>query len=171
MVRDCCSHLHKLAVRRTHVKLVNRPATKVRMLIPFPILLLYRTNWITCSKLPLYVSLFPGLFIFRLRTGSMLPKFFVIHAAQIFRHSVGSNTRGALCCPTVPQYSYRYSVGRYHTKEHLCCPHFSKSWYAPPFSLYCRTHRAHAAQNCQNMGPNSFCMSHIGYMLAKCASY
>ena len=161
MVRACCTHDHKLTVHHTHLTLVDRPATKVRMLIPFPILLLYRTNWITCSTLPLYVSVFPGRFIFRLRTGSMLPNFFVMHAAQIFRHSVGSNTRGALCCPTVPQYSYRYSVGHYHMKEHLCYPHFSKSWYTPPFPLYCRTHRAHAAQNGQNMDPNSFFICHI----------
>ena len=95
MVRDCDTHHHKLTVRHTHVKPVVRPATKVTTLIPFPILLLNRTNWITCSTLPLYVSVFPGLFIFRLRTGSMLPKFFAIlsavtpeghYAAQMFRN-------------------------------------------------------------------------------------
>ena len=31
--------------------------------------------------------------------------------------------------------------------------------------------QAHADQNCQNMSLNYFCMSHVGSMLAKCASY
>ena len=43
--------------------------------------------------------------------------------------------------------SYPYSVGYYHTKEHLCCPHLSKCWYAPPFSLYA-TRRVYAGQMC-----------------------
>ena len=79
MVRACCTHDHKLTVRHAHLKLVDQPPSKVRMLIPFPIILLYRTNWTTCSTLPLYVLVFPGLFIFfPLRTRPMLPKCFVI---------------------------------------------------------------------------------------------
>jgi len=76
----------------------------------------------------------------------------------------------ALRCPNFSHYSYPYSVGYYHTKEHLCC-HLSKCWYAPPFSLYCRTHRARDDQNCQNMSSICFCMPHVGPMLAKSASY
>ena len=72
----------------------------------------------------------------------------------------------ALRCPNFSHYSYPYSVGYYHTKEHLCC-HLSKCWYAPPFSLYCRTHRARDDQNCQNMSSICFCMPHVGPMLAK----
>ena len=78
MVRACCMHDHKLTVRHAHLKLVDQPPTKVRRLIPFPVLLLYRTSWTTCSKLPYYVSVFPGLF------HSLSPTY-ALYAAQIFR--------------------------------------------------------------------------------------
>ena len=71
-------HDHKLTVRHAHLKLIDQPPTKVRRLIPFPILLLYRTNWTTYSTLPYYVSVFPGLFHFLSRT-------YALYAAQFFR--------------------------------------------------------------------------------------
>ena len=81
MVRACCMHDHKLTVRHAHLKLIDQPPTKVRRLIPFPVLLLYRTSWTTCSKLPYYVSVFPGLFHSLSPTYALyctLPKFFAL---------------------------------------------------------------------------------------------
>ena len=146
MVRACCTHDHKRTVRHAHLKLVDQPPTKVRMLIPFPILLLYRTNWTTCSTLPLYVLVFPGLFIFfPLRTRPMLPKCFVIFVPLFCRLLP---YEGTLMLPTPFEMLVR-----------------SPTLLVLPYA------QAHADQNCQNMSLNYFCMSHVGSMLAKCASY
>ena len=59
MVRDCGIHHRKFTVRHTHVEPVDRPATKkVRMLVPFPILLLYRKKDYMLNVVPLRVDIF-----------------------------------------------------------------------------------------------------------------
>ena len=73
------------------------------------------------------------LFFFRLRTRSMLPK------KKKIRRSVGSNTKEE---PYAAQMfrNIRTAILSITIRRNTYAAHtFSKCWYAPPFSLYCRT--------------------------------
>ena len=143
MVRACCIHDHKPAVRHAHLKLVDQPPTKVRMLIPFPILLLYCTNLTTYSTLPLYVSVFPGLFIFFSPT-------YALHAAEIV-----------------------FAVLSAVTQEEPYAAQMFRNIRTAILSAITIRRNTFAAHTFRNVGtlPRSPCMPHAGSMLAKYVSY
>ena len=93
-----------------------------------------------------------------------LPKFFDILLRS--RHSVAIIIRRSPMPP--PQKKHFQNIG---TFPHFVCiavrqgptlPLWLDISVRPPFSLHYRTHRLHAAQNCQNMGtsPNSSSLCH-----------
>ena len=115
----------------------------MRMLIPFPILLMYRTNWTTCSTLPLYVSVFPGLFFFFSPT-------YAPYAAEFFFAVLSSVTQAE-----------PYAAQMFRN---------DRSAILSAITIRRNTYAAHTFRNVGTL-PRSPCMPHAGCMLAKCVSY
>ena len=104
----------------------------------------------------------PGLFIFRLRTGSILPKFFAIlsavtqegpYAAQMFRNirtAVLSAITydGTLMLPTLFEILVRFPIlVVLPYAQGPCCPKLSEHGHASQLFV-CMSHRVYAGQMC-----------------------